>query len=83
MSPERLAEIRQQAADKFPSWTAMRELLVELDGAMIPRLTARALAFALCCADNTCQGGQDDGERVVCDHHLSVALRLIDRVLHA
>ena len=31
LSPERLVEIRQQAADKFPSWTAMRDLLAELD----------------------------------------------------
>jgi len=30
MSPERLAEIRQQAADKFPFWSAMRDLLIEV-----------------------------------------------------
>lgn len=30
ITPERLAEIREQAANKFPSWTAMRDLLDEL-----------------------------------------------------
>lgn len=36
MTPERLAEIRKQAEQRFPSWTAMQELLGEYD-----RLTAQ------------------------------------------
>ncbi len=31
MTPERLAEIREQVANKFPSWTAMQDLLEALD----------------------------------------------------
>ena len=45
---------------------------------MTPNIDERALAFALCCADDSCQGGwQDNGEELICDFHNSMALRLV------